>query len=137
MKTIMQKKQLNILIQLATIDSELAGKELKRIEAIAKANGFSDEDIKDLLKKPEPIGSLAALTEDERFEYLYLVIQLMKVDGQVFKSEIAFCQNIAEKLGFKKQVVSELSKNIYGDPKVTADREMLREKIAKYRVAVN
>ncbi len=128
----MQKKQLNILIQLATIDSNLAGKELKLIESIAHANGYNDEDIKELLRQPQPIGELATLTDEERFEYLYMVIQLMKVDGQVFKSEINFCEDIAQKLGYKKQVVSELSKNIYSDPKITADREMLRQKALRY-----
>ena len=129
----MQKKQLNILIQLATIDSDLAGKELKLIETIAKNNGFTDEDIKELLRKPEPIEDLTSLSEEERFEYLYMIIQMMKVDGQVFKSEINFCEKMAEKLGYKKQVVSELSKNIYSDPKITADREMLKQKAFKFR----
>lgn len=128
----MLKKQLNILIQLATADSELAGKELKLIESIAKANGYDESDVKELLRKPEPIGDLGSLSGDEKFEYLYMVIQLMKVDGQVFKSEIAFCEDIAAKLGFKKQVVSELSKNIYSDPTITADREMLKQKAKKF-----
>lgn len=131
----MQKKQLNILIQLATIDSELAGKELKLIETVAKANGFTDEDIKDLLRKPEPVENITTLSEDEKFEFLYMVIQMMKVDGQIFKSEISFCEDIAEKLGYKKQIVAELSKNIYSDPKITADREMLRDKAKKYKAA--
>ena len=78
--------------------------------------------------------SRTKLSDDERFEYLYMVIQLMKVDGQVFKSEIVFCEEIAEKLGFKKKVVSELSKNIYSDPSITADREMLRNKASKFRI---
>ena len=95
-------------------------------------NGLSEEDIKELLRKPEAIGDLSSLSDDERFEYLYLVIQLMKVDGQVFKSEIKFCENIAEKLGYKKQVVSELSKNIYSDPKITADRDLLKQKALKF-----
>ena len=129
----MQKKQLSILIQLATVDSELAGKELKLIEMVAKANGFTDEDIKELLRKPEPVENFSSLTDDEKFEYLYMVIQLMKVDGQIFKSEISFCEDVAEKLGYKKQVIAELSKNIYSDPKITADREMLKDKVRKYK----
>jgi len=128
----MLKKQLNILVKLATADNSLAGKELKLIEAIAKANGYSEEDIKELIRKPEPVGDLDMLTDEERFEYLYMIIQLMKVDGQVFKAEIAFCEEIAQKLGYKKQVVSELSKNIYSDPTITADRELLRNKAQKY-----
>lgn len=127
-------RQLNILIQLATIDGTLAGKERKLIEHLAKVNNIDEAEIKRLLNQPEPITDLEHLSEAERFEYLYMVIQLMKVDGQVFKSEIVFCENIAEKLGYKKKVVSELSKNIYSDPSITADREMLMEKALKFRV---
>jgi len=128
-------RQLNILVQLATIDGNLAGKEKKLIEHIAKVNNVDDETIAGLLNQPEPIPHLDHLSEEERFEYLYMVIQLMKVDGQVFKSEIVFCENIAQRLGFKKKVVSELSKNIYSDPSITADREMLMDKAAKFRVS--
>ncbi|HBH49252.1 MAG TPA: hypothetical protein DDX98_11455 [Bacteroidales bacterium] len=127
-------RQINILIQLATIDGRLAGKEKKLIQSIAKSSNIDDATISQLLKQPEPIGDLNHLAEEERFEYLYLVIQLMKIDRQVFKSEIVFCEKIAQKLGYKKNVVSELSKNIYSDPGITSDREMLMEKAAKYRV---
>ncbi|NJN25952.1 MAG: TerB family tellurite resistance protein [Cyclobacteriaceae bacterium] len=127
-------RQLNILIQLATIDGSLASKERKLIEHIAKVNNVDEAEIKQMLNKPLPIPDLLHLSEDERFEYLYMVIQLMKIDGQVFKSEIVFCEDIAERLGYKKKVVSELSKNIYSDPSITADREMLREKALKFRV---
>lgn len=130
----MIQRQLNILIQLATIDGTLATKERKLIEHIAKVNNIGEEQIKELLNQPEPIPDLQHLSEDERFEYLYMVIQLMKVDGQVFKSEIVFCEEIAEKLGYKKKVVSELSKNIYSDPSITADREMLINKASKFRI---
>jgi uncharacterized membrane protein YebE (DUF533 family) len=130
----MVTRQLNILIQLATIDGHLAGKEKKLIEHIAMVNNVEEETIKKLLNDPEPIADLDHLSEEERFEYLYMVIQLMKVDGQVFKSEIVFCENIAEKLGYKKKVVAELSKNIYSDPSITSDREMLIEKASKFRV---
>jgi hypothetical protein len=72
------------------------------------------------------------MTEDEKFEHLYYLIQMMKMDGQVFKSEIVFCEGIAEKMGYKKAIVSELSQHIYSDPSITSDRDMLRKKAAKY-----
>ena len=128
----MIKRQLNILIQLATIDGTLAGKERKLIEHMARVNNIDENEISELLNQPQPIANLANLTEDERFEYLYMDIQLMKIDGQVFKSEIVFCEDIAEKLGFKKKVVAELSKYIYSDPSITSDRQMLRNRAAKY-----
>jgi uncharacterized membrane protein YebE (DUF533 family) len=118
---------------LATIDRSLDHKEKKLIEHLAKLNNFPQNEVDKMLNDPEPIKDFVHLTEEERFEYLYMVIQLMKIDGQVFKSEIVFCEDIAKKLGYKKGVVAELSKNIYSDPSITADRAMLQTNAARYR----
>lgn len=128
----MVKDQLNVLINLAARDNMVAEKESKVIHLIAKANGVSKEEVNAMLRKPQPIGSLDALTEDQKFENLYHLIQLMKSDGQVFKSEINFCEQVAEKLGYKKGVVAELSSRIYSDPSITADRKLLMERAHKF-----
>lgn len=128
----MVKDQLNVLIQLATSDNSVADKEAKLIHMIAKVNGISQEEVDHMLKNPTPIGDLANLTEDQKFEYLYNVVQLMKIDGQVFKSEIVFCEQVADKLGYKKGVIGELSSRIFSDPSITADRGMLQSKAGKY-----
>jgi uncharacterized tellurite resistance protein B-like protein len=125
-------EQLNVLINLAASDNTVAEKEAKIIHIIGKANGLSKDEVDAMLKRPQPIGSLSTLTEDQKFENLYLLIQLMKVDGQVFKSEIHFCEQIAEKLGYKKGVVAELSARIYSDPSITADRKLLEERAHKF-----
>lgn len=128
----MIKEQLNVLINLAASDNSVAEKEAKTIHTIAKANGVSKEEVDAMLKKPQPIGDLSSLTEDQKFENLYHLIQLMKSDGQVFKSEIHFCEQIADKLGYKKGVVAELSSRIYSDPTITADRKLLMERAHKF-----
>ena len=79
-----------------------------------------------------PIGDINSLTPDEKFEHLYYLIQLMKMDGQVFRSEIQFCERISEKLGFKKAVVGEISQHVYSDPSITSDRDMLKKKAEKF-----
>jgi uncharacterized tellurite resistance protein B-like protein len=128
----MIKEQLNILINLAASDTKVADNEAKVIRMIAKANGIPGEEVDAMLSKPDPIGDLSAFSEDQKFENLYHLIQLMKSDGQVFKSEIHFCEEIAEKLGYKKAVVAELSSRIYSDPTITADRKMLMERARKF-----
>lgn len=128
----MIKEQLNVLINLAASDRTVGEKEAKIIHMIGKANGVSKDEIEEMMKKPNTIGDLTRLTEDQKFENLYHMIQLMKSDGQVFKSEIHFCEQIAEKLGYKKAVVSELSSRIYSDPTITADRKMLFERAHKF-----
>jgi uncharacterized tellurite resistance protein B-like protein len=128
----MIKEQLNVLINLAASDKSVADKEAKVIYMIGKANGISKEEIDAMIKNPKPIGDLSNFSEDQKFENLYHLIQLMKSDGQVFKSEIHYCEEIAERLGYKKAVVSELSSRIYSDPTITADRKMLLERAHKF-----
>ena len=129
----MVKEQLKILIQLAASDNEVADKEARLIHMIAHVNGITKEEVDQMLKNPPSTSSnLSMLTEDQKFEYLYNVVQLMKIDGQVFKSEIVFCEELAEKLGYKKGVIGELSSRIFSDPSITADRDMLKKKAQKY-----
>jgi len=128
----MIKEQLNVLINLAASDRTVGEHESKVIHMIGKANGIPKDEIDEMLKKPTAIGDLSSLTEDQKFENLYHLIQLMKSDGQVFRSEIHFCEQIAERLGYKKSVVGELSSKIYSDPSITADRKMLFDRAHKF-----
>ena len=128
----MIKRQLSELIRLATIDNDLDSRELELITKIGKVNGMNEDEIHDLIGKPEPLDNVDVLTDDEKFEYLYNVVQLMKVDRQVFKSEIVFCQRLASKLGYKEGVIAKLSQRIYSDPSITADREDLKREAQKY-----
>lgn len=121
-----------MLINLAASDSRIEEKESKLIHLIGTANGLTKDEVNQLIEKPLPITDLNTMTTDEKFEHLYNLIQMMKMDGQVFKSEILFCENIATKLGYKRGVVAELSSHIYSDPSITADRAMLRKKAEKF-----
>ncbi|NOS56430.1 MAG: TerB family tellurite resistance protein, partial [Cyclobacteriaceae bacterium] len=74
----MIKDQLNILINLAASDTTVAEKEASVIYSLAKANGIPKEAVDEMLKRPHPIVSFDTFTEDEKFENLYHLIQLMK-----------------------------------------------------------
>lgn len=102
---IVTKKQLNILIQLAEADKHFAKIEREMIFKIARDRKFPEEDVNDLIRNPQPIDSLGALSLDQKFDYLMSSIELVFVDQNVFESEIIFCKNIAIKLGFKKGII--------------------------------
>ena len=127
-----KKAELNVLINLAASDKNVADRESKLIYLIGQANGIPKNEITEMLKNPLPIHNTSSLTADERFEHLYNLVQLMKMDGQVFRSEVVFCEQIAEKLGYKKGVVAEMSQHVYSDPSITSDRDMLKKKAEKF-----
>lgn len=102
---IVTKKQLNILIQLAEADKHFAKVEREMIFKIAKDRNFPDETVNELIRNPEPIGTLGALSNDQKYQYLSGCIELIFADEKLFESELIFCRGIAIKLGFKKDVV--------------------------------
>ena len=129
----MKRMQLSMLVQLATIDNELAGQESKWLQKIGHGLGMQEQEIEEVFRKPHPLySSFSHLSSEERFEYLYNLIQLMKIDGKIFISEIDFCKKAAQKLGYQAGVVKALSSSIYGDPSITADRNRLMKTAQKY-----
>jgi len=108
---IVTKKQLNILIQLAEADKHFAKIEREMIFKIARDRKFPEDIVTDLIRNPEPIDSLGALSLDQKFDYLMSSIELIFVDQNVFESEIIFSKNIAIKLGFKKGVIDYFVEN--------------------------
>ena len=126
---IVTKKQINILIQLAEADKHFAKIEREMIFKIARDRNFPEESVNDLIKNPEPIDSLGALSMEQKFEYLMSAIDLVHIDQNVFESEVIFCKNIAIKLGFRKNIVDFILDN-YGNKtreefKTVAMREYL------------
>lgn len=128
------KGHLSILIKLATVDGSFDGEEKMHIYMIGKANGVSEKEIDELIENPEPLLNVEAMTEDQKFDLLYNIVQLMKIDSQVFLSEIKYCEELAEKLGFKRKVISTLSSKIYSDPSITTNVEALKKAVRKLKM---
>ncbi|MBL7862554.1 MAG: TerB family tellurite resistance protein [Cyclobacteriaceae bacterium] len=108
---IITKKKLNILIQLAEADKHFAKAEREMILKIALDRKFPEEEVNQLIRSPEPIDTLGALSHDQKFNYLKDCIDLIFADQKVFESEVIFTKSIAIKLGFKKNVVDFLIEN--------------------------
>jgi hypothetical protein len=128
----MVRSQLSSLIRLAFKDNELGLKEQKWIYKIGGDYGLTEQEITQLFKNPEEIKEIDYLTHDEKFQYLYNVVQLMKIDRKIFKSEIHYCENLADRLGYKKSVIGMMSTMIYSNPSITADRDLIKMKVERY-----
>jgi len=124
---IVTKKKLNILIQLAEADKHFAKAEREMIFKIAKERQFSEKDVEALIRNPEPIDSLGALSTNQKFDYLLACIDLMFVDQKIFESELIFCRGIAIKLGFKKNVIDFLVENVPQKPLNELKNKVLRD----------
>lgn len=121
-----------MLVQLARVDGVVVQEEIDLIKQIGKANGMSNEEISESFEDPSVIEGLETLNDDQRYDYLYNVVQLMKIDGRIYKEEIQYCAKIASKLGYDEDVLRELMLKIYSDPHITTDKASLKSRIQKY-----
>ncbi|MEO9482898.1 MAG: TerB family tellurite resistance protein [Ekhidna sp.] len=131
------KNHLKALIQLSIIDRDFGQPEKSYVYTIGKANRVPEVEINELVEevlssKENSDVNFDGLLSEERFDYLYDVIQLMKIDGEVFLTEIKYCEEVAEKLGYDKKVVKKMSSRIYGDPSITGNREAIMKEANKY-----
>ncbi len=109
---IVAKKQLNVLIQLAETDKHFAQAERDLILKIAKDNDFSEDDVRSLIRNPEPIDALGDLSAEQKFDYLVSCVRLIFADNKVFDKELIFAQSIATKLNFDINAVQDLIENL-------------------------
>lgn len=120
------QEQLSVLVHLSKVDNFIAEPEAKLIHYIGNLNGMTADDIEKIIDNPLSIPNLYKLAPEEKFDYLFNIVQLMKVDGKVFQSEIDFCEKIALKLGYKAGVIADLSAYIYSDPNISTNKNYLR-----------
>ena len=126
------RSHLNMLVQLARIDGVVVQEEIDLIKQIGKANGMSNEEISEAFEDPSIIEGLESLDNDTRYDYLYNIVQLMKIDGRIYKEEIHFCAKMASRLGYDENVLRELMLKIYSDPYITTDKATLKTRIQTY-----
>ena len=120
------------MVQLAKIDGVVVQDEIDLIKKIGKANGMSSEEISECFEDPTLIEDLDHLTADEKYDYIYNIVQLMKIDGRLYKEEIRFCAKVISKLGYQEDVLRELILKIYSDEHISADKSSLKETIQQY-----
>ncbi|MCB0492559.1 MAG: TerB family tellurite resistance protein [Cyclobacteriaceae bacterium] len=100
--------QLKLLVNLALIDDEVNDREKKFITNIGLANGLTEHDVAYLFNQNHDVIVPQGLTDDQKFDYLFSLVQLMKIDERLYKEEIKYCSQVASKLGYKQEVMFEL-----------------------------
>lgn len=106
------KAHLKNLVALAKVDDFIAKTERELIYRIGERNGLSEESVEDIIEETSTSEAHIPLNDSERFDDLFDLVHLMLVDGIIHESEIDFCMNMAEKLGFKKAIVGVLVRKI-------------------------
>lgn len=125
------------MIRLALVDDQFETKEKEYIKDLAALHKFNSEDLDQLIQeeldnKGDFAPVISNLDHDGKIEVLADLVRMMKVDGQIFLSEIKFCEAIAENFGFKQKSIGFLSENIHKDPNIAPNWGLIQNQMRKY-----
>lgn len=121
-----KKKQLSILVQIARVDEEFAESERSVIERIGTKYGATLPELDKIFSSPSITESLAPMTVTEKMDFMMDCILVIIADNVVTTSEEYFARQMAERLGFKQEVVAYLVEN------KDVSREEMRELMIPY-----
>lgn len=119
--------RMKLLINLAKVDGQVADKEKNYLVSIGRANGIYPDEIYPLFTQSHNVTVPGDLLDDEKFELIFTLVQLMKLDERMYREEIAFCGQVAEKLGYDKHVMFELLSQVKSGRMEAAEMESLKK----------
>ncbi len=123
--------QLKLLINLARVDGEVAERERAYIVTIGQANGVPVQEITPLFDQEHPVLVPQALTAEERFNYIFSLVQLMKIDDRLYHDEVKYCAHVAAKLGYNEMAVFELMLNVKSKMEA-GEKQNVQELVKQY-----
>jgi hypothetical protein len=124
--------QMKLLISLAQIDGTVAPRERNYIINIGRANNFYPDQVQPLFEQRHTLIVPTDLTDDQKFDYLFSMVQLMKIDERMYKEEIMFCSKIAANLGYDSQVMFELLLHVKAAAMTEQEMVSLKGLVQKY-----
>jgi uncharacterized tellurite resistance protein B-like protein len=125
-------QQVKLLINLARIDGEVAEREQSYIRNIGMANGLAASEINPLFSQRHELIIPDNLTNDQKFNYIFSLVQLMKIDERMYKEEILFCSKIASKLGYNQDVMFDLMLHVRSAAMANDEMTALKKLTEKY-----
>ncbi|WBA43466.1 TerB family tellurite resistance protein [Hymenobacter canadensis] len=120
------KSHIQNLAALAKADGHIDEREMSFIVAVGKKNGIRADEIRTLVANSANSRMVVPDNDSERFDQIFDMVDMMLADGIVDDNEMDFCTIMAEKLGFRKDVVGLLIKQISQGVKDGMDRDSIK-----------
>lgn len=125
---------MKLLISLAQIDGKVADRERNYIINIGRANGIYPDQVVPLFTQRHDVIVPQDLNNDQKFDYIFSLVQLMKIDERMYREEILFCSKIASSLGYDKEVMFELMLNVKSATMKDEEMTALKKAIQKFLI---
>ncbi|UOQ77621.1 TerB family tellurite resistance protein [Hymenobacter sp. 5516J-16] len=106
------KSHIMNLVALAKADGHIDEREMSFIVAVGKKNGMRADEVRSIVGNASAVRLIIPENDSERFDQIFDLVDMMLADGVVDDTEMDFCVDMAEKLGFRKDIVAVLVRKI-------------------------
>lgn len=96
------------LIEMAAVDGNFEDIEYDLLKTIAKRNGISENQLKEIRKNPEGIKFEVPADNKRKFHQLYDLVHMMSIDNAIHDEEAKLSVLFAIKFGYPRMNVKEL-----------------------------
>ena len=129
--------RMKLLINLAKVDGHVADREKNHLINIGRANGIYLDEIYLLLTQNHDVIVPENLSQDQKFDLIFNLVQLMKLDERMYREEIAFCGQVATRLGYQKQAMFELLSHVRSRGMDPGEKETLKKLTQQFLTPAN
>lgn len=131
-KTKAQKNHIMNLVQLAKADGKISKSESGLLIKIGERNGVSAEEVFEMVDSSDDFFYKKPENDEQRFDQLYDLVEMMRIDGEVSPKEVAYTTDIAEKMGVRKAVAWILVQSLVDGMALELPKGELKAKAAEY-----
>lgn len=96
------------LIEMAAADGNFQDMEYDLLKTIAKRNGISESQLKDIRQNHAGIQFELPTDPKEKFHQLYDLVHMMSIDNDVHPEEQKLCSLFAVKFGYPRTNINEI-----------------------------
>ena len=100
-----KKKSLANLIALARSDGHMDPSEEKLLYKLGSQYGLKDRQITVMINNNRPYDLYIPDSHEHKMNMFYDIMQLVYADGIIAAEEVDFCHNVAERFGYKAEIV--------------------------------
>ena len=131
-KTKAHKNHIMNLVQLAKADGKISKSESGLLIKIGERNGVSAEEVFEMVDSSDDFFYKKPENDEQRFDQLYDLVEMMRIDGEVSPKELEYTTDIAEKMGVRKAVAWILVQSLVDGMALELPKEELKAKAAEY-----
>ena len=102
------KSHMKNLIEMAAVDGNFDDVEYDLLKAIAKRNGISENQLKEIRKNPSGIKFEVPTDKKEKFHQFYDLVNMMVADKAVHLDEQKLCSLFGVKFGYARPHIDDL-----------------------------